>query len=247
MRKNIVVFSLLWFAILFAVHPAAGEPGAKTDAGLSKFISNLHWLGHDAFRIDAGGLVIYIDPFMLKARSAKADLILTTHDHFDHTSPGDISKIRKPDTVIVTIAKAAEKLAGDLRIIRPGDEMTVKGIGIRAIPAYNINKFRSPGVPFHPKEAGHVGYIVTVNGFRIYHAGDTDCIPEMKGLHPDIALLPVSGAVVMDAREAARAAAAIRPRLAIPMHVGGPVGTPKMAEDFKAAASVPVLILPMEK
>ena len=184
---------------------------------------------------------------MLKADKPKADLILTTHDHFDHTSPADISKIRKPETVIVTVAKGAEKLTGDVRIIKPGSNMTVKGINIKAIPAYNIDKFRSPGVPFHPKESGYVGYIITLNGMRIYHAGDTDFIPEMKGLGPDIALLPVTGTYVMNVSEAVRAAAAIRPKMAIPMHVGGPVGSMKSADDFKAKATVPVMILPIEK
>ena len=169
---------------LFFFHhrPGRSEYKAGTDAGLKQLVSNLHWLGHDAFRIEAGSLVIYIDPFMLKDDKPKADLILTTHDHFDHTSPADISKIRKSETVIVTVAKGAEKLTGDVRVIKPGSDMTVKGIGIKAIPAYNIDKFRSPGVPFHPKESGYAGYIVTVNGMRIYHAGDTDFIPEMKGL-----------------------------------------------------------------
>lgn len=241
------VLSLVAAIVLFSELAWAAAPGTKTDAELKKLVSNLHWLGHDSFRIDAGGLVVYIDPFMLKADHPKADLILTTHDHADHTSPEDIAKIKKPETVMVTIAKAAEKLTGDVRIIKPGNSMTIQGIGIMAIPAYNINKFRSPGVPFHPKEAGHVGYVLTVSGVRIYHAGDTDFIPEMKDIAVDVALLPVSGIYVMTAQEAVEAAAAIKPKVAVPMHVGGPVGTLKSADDFKAKATVPVIILPIEK
>ena len=148
--------------------------------------ANIHWLGHDSFRIDGEGLVIYLDPYKLK-EGPKADLILITHDHQDHASPADVAKIQKPDTVIVTIAKAAEKLTGEIKTVKPGDELTVKGVKIKAVPAYNVNKFRSPGVPFHPKEAGHVGYVLTVKGVRIYHTGDSDFIPEMKGLAPDVA------------------------------------------------------------
>lgn len=244
--KNVGVFILLFTIVLFSTQACAGKPRASTDAELKQLVSNVHWLGHDAFRIEGGGLVIYIDPFMLKADGPKADLILTTHDHADHASPLAISKIKKPETVFVTVAKAADKFTGDVRIIKPGDSITVKGINIKAIPAYNINKFRSPGVPFHPKESGYVGYIITVNDVRIYHAGDTDFIPEMKGLKPDVALLPVSGIYTMTAEEAVEAAAAIKPKVAIPMHVGGPVGVLKSAEDFKAKATVPVMILPIE-
>ena len=246
-KHGAAVFLVLMSMILFSGQARAASAGADPGADLKKLVSNLHWLGHDAFRIDGGGLVIYIDPFMLKKDAPKADLILTTHDHFDHTSPDDIAKIRKPETVIVTVAKAAEKLTGDVRIVKPGDEITVRGIGINAVAAYNTNKFRSPGVFFHPKEAGHAGYIVTVNGLRIYHAGDTDFIPEMKDLAPDVALLPVSGTYVMTAEEAIEAATAIRPKVAVPMHVGGPIGAMKSTEDFKAKAGVPELILPIEK
>lgn len=253
MRRNSSVAAsisllCLWFAVVFfSAQAAAAGSATPADAQLTKLVSNLHWLGHDSFRIDAGGLVIYIDPFMLKTDNPKADLILTTHDHADHTSPQDIAKIRKPETVIVTVAKAAEKLTGDVQIVKPGDDITIKGVGIKAVPAYNVNKFRSPGVPFHPKESGNVGYVVTVNGVRIYHAGDTDFIPEMKGIAVDVALLPVSGTYVMTAEEAVEAAGAIKPKVAVPMHVGGPVGTVKSADDFKTRATVPVIVLPIEK
>lgn len=124
---------------------------------------------------------------------------------------------------------------------------TVQNVRIRTVPAYNINKFRSPGVHFHPKAAGHVGYVITVNGVKIYHSGDADFIPEMKGLRPDVALLPVSGIYVMTAEEAVEAAAAIQPKVAVPMHVGEGIGALSDAQRFKEKASVPVIILPIEK
>lgn len=222
---------------------AAAGPGTEE---LKRLTANIHWLGHDSFRIDGKSAVVYIDPYRLKG-GPKADLILVTHEHSDHASPGDIEKIRKNGTVIVTIAAAAAKLSGDVRTVKPGDELTVKGVAVRAVPAYNLNKFRSPGVPYHPREAGHAGYVVTVDGVRIYHAGDSDHIPEMAGLAPDVALLPVSGTYVMTAEEAAAAAAAIRPKLAIPMHVGEAIGTLEDAARFKEKAAVPVVVLPIEK
>ena len=207
--------------------------------------SNIHWLGHDSFRIEGDGVVVYIDPWQL-GPAPPADLILITHEHQDHCSPADIAKVQTPDTVIVTIAAAAGKLTGQIELVKPGDQVTVKGIPVEAVPAYNVNKFRSPGVPFHPKEAGHVGFVVTLGGTRIYHAGDTDFIPEMETFDVDIALLPVSGTYVMTAAEAVEAAAAISPKLAIPMHVGAGIGALTDADYFKENASVPVEVLPLE-
>ncbi|MBA4392341.1 MAG: Zn-dependent hydrolase, partial [Desulfobacca sp.] len=198
--------------------------------------SHIHWLGHASFRIDADGQVIYLDPFQITG-GPKADLILISHDHFDHCSPADVAKIQKPETVIVTVAQAAAKLTGQIKQVKPGEEWPVKGISIKTIPAYNINKFRSPGIPFHPKDSNYVGFIIQVGGQRFYHAGDTDFIPEMKGLGVDMALLPVSGTYVMTAEEAVEAAKAINPKLAIPMHVGGPVGSLSDADRFIKKAS----------
>ena len=148
---------------------------------MNPMIENIHWLGHDSFRIEAGDLVIYIDPWQL-GHCPDADIILITHDHMDHCSPDDVKRIQKEHTVIVTVAAAAKKLKGEIKVVKPGDSLTVKGVQIQAVSAYNLTKFRSPGVPFHPKEAGHVGYILHVGGQRIYHAGDTDVISEMESI-----------------------------------------------------------------
>ena len=214
--------------------------------GINELTQTIHWLGHDSFRIDSGGMTIYIDPYKLKG-GPKADLILITHDHADHASPADVEKVQKADTLIVTVSAAAEKFIGEKQTIKPGDEIVAKGIIIKAIPAYNTDKFRSPGVPFHPKESGYVGYVMEVEGVRIYHSGDSDFIPEMKGLRPDVALLPVSGTYVMTAEEAVEAASAIEPQVAIPMHVGAGIGAMEDAARFKEKARVPVLVLPIEK
>ncbi len=210
-----------------------------------KLVSNIHWLGHSSFRIEGDGLVIYIDPWQL-TDGPQADLILISHDHQDHCSPDDVAKIRGANTAVVANKSAAAKLTGSIEVVAPGDEVTVKGIAISAVPAYNINKFRSPGQPFHPQAAGHVGFVITVGGQRIYFAGDTDHIPEMKDIKADVALLPVSGTYVMTAVEAAEAAATLQPQVAVPMHVGRAIGSMNDAETFKQQAPVPVAILAME-
>jgi L-ascorbate metabolism protein UlaG (beta-lactamase superfamily) len=207
-------------------------------------VENIKWLGHDTFKITGQGLVIYTDPFQLKEPQEKADLILISHEHFDHCSPQDVVKLMKPDTEIVATPDCAGKLAGKVHTVRPGDKLTAKGVEIEAVPAYNVNK------KFHPKEQGWVGYIFTVQGKRIYLAGDTDRIPEMKEFSSvDVALLPVSGTYVMTAQEAVQAALDIRPQVVIPMHYGAIVGSEADARSFAQAleGKLQVLILEPER
>ncbi len=188
-------------------------------------------LVHAAFRIEGAGLVIYIDPFQLRAAPRDGDIIICTHDHYDHCSPDDIRKVAKSDAVVVAPSNCAGKIRGlglQYKELNPGDEAEVKGVRIKAVPAYNVNK------RFHPKDYGGIGVILEVAGVRIYHAGDTDYIPEMKGLGSvDVALLPVSGTYVMTPEEAAKAAEDIKPKVAIPMHYGAIVGDERDAERFK--------------
>jgi L-ascorbate metabolism protein UlaG (beta-lactamase superfamily) len=203
-------------------------------------IKKIHWLGHDGFRIDSGK-VIYFDPFQIKS-AVPADIIFISHDHFDHCSEEDIKKIQTKDTVIVTDAITAQKLKGSIRVVKPGDKLTVENVAIEVVPSYNTNK------TFHPKAAGMLGFIVTVEGVRVYHAGDTDFIPEMNSIKTDIALLPVSGTYVMTAEEAVQAALAIKPAIAIPMHFNAIVGSEKDAALFKEKlqGKVEVVILKQE-
>jgi L-ascorbate metabolism protein UlaG (beta-lactamase superfamily) len=208
--------------------------------GEERMIKNIHRLGHDTFKI-TGEKVIFTDPFKIKKKEA-ADIILITHEHYDHCSPDDVKKLKGPDTVIVAPSDCAAKLDGDVRIVKPGDQIEVKGIKIEVVPSYNTNK------KFHTKDRGWVGYIFTVLGQRIYIAGDTDHIPEMKGFRADIALLPVSGTYVMTADEAVIAALDIKPKIAIPMHYGSIVGSDDDARKFAAGlrGKIEVVILPEE-
>jgi L-ascorbate metabolism protein UlaG (beta-lactamase superfamily) len=196
--------------------------------GIDDVVKNITWLGHDGFLIQGNGKAIVIDPFQVK-QCEPADIILISHEHYDHCSPEDVNKIRKDSTVIVTEAQSAKKLSGDVRVVQPGDKLTVSGIPIEAVPSYNTNK------SFHPKKNGWLGFIVTVDGARIYHAGDTDQIPEMASFQVDIALLPVSGTYVMTAEEAVVAAGVLKPKVVIPMHYGAIVGSADDAKRFQEA------------
>ena len=202
---------------------------------------NINWLGHSAFRI-TGDKVIYIDPYGIKP-SAPADIILITHEHFDHCSIEDIRKILKPNTVIVTTPESQDKLRtvnAQFLLVAPGKAYSIDGVKVEAVPAYNVNKFRAPDVLYHPEKDNKVGFIVTMNGVRIYHAGDTDLMPgvEMTVKNIDVAMIPISGTYVMTAEEAAEAINKIKPKIAIPMHIGTVVGDVKDSYRFQQLVKV---------
>lgn len=197
----------------------------------------LKWLGHSGFLIN-NSKKIYIDPYNIPENSEKADIILITHSHYDHCSFEDINKIIQEGTKIIMPADCQSKITRfetpiKMEVIQQGQELDLGNLKISAVPAYNIDK------QFHPKDDAWLGYLIKMNDVLIYHAGDTDVIPEMQKLtgHRQegkefIALLPVGGRFTMSAEEAAEAANIIKPTLAIPMHYGSIVGTEKDAQDF---------------
>jgi L-ascorbate metabolism protein UlaG (beta-lactamase superfamily) len=210
-------------------------------------IDALDWLGHASFRITVGRATIYIDPYRVADGAPPADLILITHGHYDHFSPQDVERLSVRDTWLVGPAAVAERVSGQVHRIGPGetlDDELVRGIHISAVAAYNTSKRDANGNPFHPRDAGWVGYQLNVRGERLYHSGDTDVIPEMDTVTGvDVALLPVSGVYVMTAQEAAEAARRIQPRVAVPMHWGSHIGTEHDARTFAAKAPVEVQIM----
>lgn len=208
--------------------------------------AELNFLGHDGFIIRSSHLSIAVDPFHVSADIAPVDLILITHGHYDHCSVEDIRKLARTGTSVVgpaDIQSAILKIEGvTLQPIEPGDMVEFGSIKIEAVPAYNLNKYRDPEkkVVFHAKKEQFLGYVITIGSTVIYHAGDTDLIPEMHRLtghgkqgNHFVALLPVSGTYVMNYEEAADAAALLKPEIAIPMHYGaGVVGTIEDARHF---------------
>jgi L-ascorbate metabolism protein UlaG (beta-lactamase superfamily) len=192
-------------------------------------------IAHDTFKIQ-GSKAIYTDPFKVKNRD-EADIVLLSHEHFDHLSLPDLNKVITDKTTIVASPLCADDLEG-VRVkttlfLDPGKALTVGSVRIEAVPAYNVNKFREPGKAFHPKEEKRLGFVITMDGTRVYFAGDTDFIPEMKNIQCDIALLPISGTYVMTVEEAVQAVAAIKPKIVVPMHYGAIVGEYADATKFQ--------------
>ena len=195
---------------------------------------DVKWLGHSGFLIKSSLGNIYIDPFKLRVdeesafddigNSEKADIIFITHSHYDHCSIEDIRKIVKDGTIIICPADVSSKFSHidyrvDIKIASPGTKMELFNSKLRfwTVPAYNLSK------TFHSRDEDWNGYIIQIGEVKLYHAGDTDLIPEMKNLNTlglDIAFLPIGGGYTMNAGEAAKSAGIIRPKIAIPMHYG---------------------------
>ncbi|MCU0575590.1 MAG: MBL fold metallo-hydrolase [Desulfobacterota bacterium] len=192
----------------------------------------LTWLGHASVRINGSSATVYIDPWKI-TQKGPADIVLLTHDHYDHYSESDIKSLMDASTRVV--APMSTPLVTD--IMKPETSLSIRNILIEAVPAYNLNK------AFHPRANGWLGYVVTIDCMKIYHPGDTDRIPEMKGISVDAAFMPVGGTYTMDAREAGEAVKEIRARHVVPIHYGDIVGSRKDAEQFSRLCSCDVHIL----
>ena len=183
-----------------------------------------------SIRIDAGDAVIRIDPFRITGEPHDADIILITHAHYDHFSPDDLAKVSKPGTVFAAPKSMEKELskAGikDAILLGVGEKTEIGGFAVETVAAYNVGK------AFHPKKNGWLGYIVTVDGKRIYAAGDTDANDDVKAVRCDIALIPIGGTYTMNAKEAAAFVNEISPETVIPIHFGSIVGSKSDGEKF---------------
>lgn len=177
-------------------------------------IENILWLGHGGFLIQ-GPPIIYINPWRVVRTAFHADVILISHDHYDHCSTADVNKLRGPDTRIIGNNRVAEQIS-DISILRPWQTLTIDRAAIKAVPAY------SPGDIRHPAEHGGLGFVISLNYYDIYYAGDTKRIPEMDLLHPDILILPIDNDGTLNVEEAADLVTHLRPRWVIPMNWGAP-------------------------
>lgn len=191
------------------------------------------WLGHASVSVSSGDLNIYIDPWKLSRGLPSADIILVTHEHHDHYSEPDIKMISRKGTRVVAPMKTP--MVTD--VVKPGEKISIGNIEISAVPAYNIDK------GFHPRSSDWVGFIVNIDGRKIYHSGDSDRIPEMKGIKTDIAILPSGGTYTMTAAEAASAVLDVGAKIAIPIHWGDIVGSLDDALEFKRLAGCDVRLL----
>ena len=203
---------------------------------------NIKLYTQNSIRIETEAGVVYIDPFQLRDEPHDAVLILITHDHFDHFSPEDIQKAACGKTILVVpekMKKDAGKAAGpvkEIRTVLPENSYEMNGLSFETVPAYNSLK------PFHPKGAGWVGYILLAGGKRIYIAGDTDIVKEIKQVKCDIAMVPIGGTYTMDARQAAQLINTLSPEIAIPTHYGSIVGKAADAEVFQREVKPPTRV-----
>ena len=195
-------------------------------------ISNIEVFTQSSIRIRCGAGTVYADPFHMKISPHDADIVLITHDHYDHFSPEDLAKVINPATILVVPEKLADKAAAfsaqvkAIETVLPGQQYQIAGLSLETVPSYNRIK------PFHPKKNGWVGYLLDLDGQRVFIAGDTDKTKENSTVQCDIALVPVGGKFTMDAKEAADLINTIRPTVAIPTHYGTIVGKKSDGERF---------------
>ena len=201
----------------------------------------LKWLGHASWKLKAGGKTIYIDPYE-GDYDEKADIILASHSHTDHCEPSKVKEATGDGTVVIAPADCAEKIGAPVRSLKPGEKAEFGEVTVKAVEAYNVKRFRSPGVPFHPKGLG-VGYLIKAEGKKVYHVGDSDYIPEMDELKDvDVLLIPAGGTYTMDAEDAAEATVAINPKIAVPVHIWD-TDPGEYKKKVEAASGVKVLLL----
>ncbi|HPA15421.1 MAG TPA: MBL fold metallo-hydrolase [Desulfobacterales bacterium] len=210
-------------SLVLLASPAFAGEGFETDV-IKTSGGDLHitFIGHGTLMFSFGEKVVHIDPWSKLAdysKMPKADLILITHEHADHLDPGAIQTIRKEGTEVVVNKTSAGRLRGS-RVMKNGEVKNILGIKIEAVPAYNIVHMRSEGQPFHPKGNGN-GYVLTFGDKRIYVAGDTENITEIKRL-TDIhcAFLPMNLPYTMTPEMVADAAIGFKPKILYPYHFG---------------------------
>lgn len=196
-------------------------------------LEGVTWFRQAAFRWQADGPVVYVDPWGV-TDDVPADVILITHAHFDHFLPREIERLRTPNTKLVAPRDVAAELSGDVTVVEPGQAVDVDGLKVQAVPAYNTAEER---LDMHPERNKWVGYVFEFAGTTYYHAGDTDGLPELQTLDPDVAMVPIGGTYTMDWQEAADFVKGMQPRVAVPMHYGFVVCSPSHSGRFKKAAA----------
>lgn len=205
------------------------------------------FIGHGTLMFKFKDKVIHVDPVSAEAdysKMPKADLVLITHHHGDHMDQKAVEAISTNKTKIILTAKCSETIRSGI-VLKNGDKKEIDGLKLEAVPAYNILHKRNDGTPFHPKGEGN-GYIITFGDKRVYVAGDTENVPEMKDLkNIDIAFLPMNLPYTMTPEMVADAAKAFRPKILYPYHFGK-TDTSKLVELLKDEKEIEVRIRDME-
>lgn len=206
-------------------------------------LDNIEVFTHSSIKIKSGAGIIYVDPFHIKEEKHDADYVLITHAHYDHFSIEDICKVIKDSTIMVVPSRMeddARELERDLKeivTVKPGVYRELNGLELETIPAYNTVK------PFHPKRAEWVGYILRIDGKRVYIAGDTGVTKEARQVKCDIALVPIGGTYTMDPKRAAELINTIKPEYAIPTHYGSIAGKQSYGQTFASLVKSPVKVV----
>lgn len=236
---------MLWcstcFAIMFVLAILIFSRGAEAQTP-EKMLEKIHWFGQSAVKIETGDNIIYIDP-LISEKTEDADIILITHSHSDHFDLRSIERVAKKETVFIATkdceGRIKSKFNAQVITLKPGMSKDLNGTLIEAVPAYNVA---------HPKTNNWVGYILTIDGVRIYHAGDTKRIPEMKEFTCDIAMLPLGQTYTMKSvEEAAEAAQDVKAKIAIPIHFGIYEGTIEDAHKFAELLKGKIQVVIKEK
>lgn len=239
-RTAALGISIAAMTSLFTNQAIASPPEVE----LAALAKGMVWTGQASVKIPGLGAKVYVDPYKIK-EDDRADLVLITHSHKDHLSLSSLEKICWEQTTIVTTQDVASKISGisqkETLVVKPGDRVRVDRISVEAVPMYNITKGK-----YHPKSKNWAGYVITGNGVRIYHAGDTERIPEMKAIRCDITLLPLGQKYTMNSvEESAQAARDVRAKIAVPIHFGINEGSDSDALKFREllAGTADVVIL----
>jgi len=217
------LFLMVGFVVVMFAFTAFARENYETDS-IKTSAGNLEitFIGHGTLMFTFGGTVIHVDPWSRLtdySKMPKADIILLTHHHRDHLDAVAVEKLLKEKTTLILTETSSEKIKGGL-VMNNGDIKTEKGLKIEAVPAYNLVHMRSEGIPFHPKGVGN-GYVITFGNKRVYIAGDTENIPEMKSLEKiNMAFLPMNLPYTMTPEMAASAAKMFKPIILYPYHYG---------------------------
>lgn len=241
------LFIAAGFLVLCVTFSAAAQAFEKDIIETSRGPLEITFIGHGSLIFTHEGKIIHVDPYSALADYSilpKADLVLLTHDHRDHLDMKALGAVRTPTTELVLTELCAKQVQGGI-VMKNGDRKTVQGMEIEAVPAYNVVHMRSEGQPFHPKGVGN-GYVITFGDKRVYVAGDTEDIPEMKalkGIH--VAFLPMNLPYTMTPEMTAKAARIIRPAILYPYHFGD-TDTSRIVDLLKAEKDIEVRIRSMK-